>query len=73
MKSLKFSYVVSIILLQLSFIITNLCSTFPCLNGGTCSNTQNSFLCMCAPGFSGITCNVGIADCSSSWPCVNRG
>ena len=38
----------------------NMCRSSPCLNGGTCSNSPDSFECMCAPGFNGSTCELTI-------------
>ncbi len=35
----------------------NMCRSDPCLNGGTCSNSPNTFECTCAPGFNGSTCD----------------
>lgn len=36
-----------------------------CLNGGFCMNTQGSYQCQCAPGWTGPTCSIGkyILDC----------
>jgi hypothetical protein len=33
------------------------CSSSPCLNGGQCYNTGNSFICLCRPDWTGLTCN----------------
>ncbi len=33
------------------------CSSNPCLNGGSCFNTGNSFVCLCRQEFSGPTCS----------------
>jgi hypothetical protein len=32
------------------------CTSNSCLNGGTCYNTGNDFICLCKPQFSGPTC-----------------
>jgi hypothetical protein len=61
------------------------CSSSPCLNGGTCYNTGNGFVCLCTPQYSGLTCSIqnsattpftttasGIDACSSN-PCSNGG
>ena len=32
------------------------CSSDPCLNGGTCLNGANSFVCQCVTGFMGSAC-----------------
>ncbi|KAG7274990.1 hypothetical protein CRUP_001083 [Coryphaenoides rupestris] len=43
----------------------------PCLNGATCSNTgQGSYTCSCRPGFSGLSCEVEVNECSGN-PCRN--
>jgi len=34
------------------------CSLSPCLNGGSCYTTGNTFICLCRPDWSGLTCNV---------------
>nr|XP_034322617.1 fucolectin-like [Crassostrea gigas] len=35
----------------------NECLDNPCQNGGTCSNSDGSFTCTCAGGFTGALCN----------------
>nr|XP_034317008.1 EGF-like repeat and discoidin I-like domain-containing protein 3 [Crassostrea gigas] len=35
----------------------NECLDNPCQNGGTCSNSDGSFTCACAGGFTGALCN----------------
>ena len=37
------------------------CASDPCLNGGTCSDLVNSFVCNCPPGYSGVLCDVGMS------------
>lgn len=32
------------------------CASFPCYNGGICTNTANSFNCVCQPFFTGPQC-----------------
>jgi hypothetical protein len=39
----------------------NHCDSEPCENGATCSNHRDSFICHCAAGFAGETCQVIIA------------
>uniref|UniRef100_A0A3Q3WST1 Fibulin 7 n=1 Tax=Mola mola TaxID=94237 RepID=A0A3Q3WST1_MOLML len=34
----------------------NECASSPCLNGGTCVDEVNHFFCVCAKGWSGVTC-----------------
>lgn len=49
----------------------DLCSSFTCLNGGTCMNTIESFACECVEGFTGETCEEDL--CLTSSPCQNNG
>ena len=35
------------------------CVSAPCQNGGTCTDHVNSYLCQCAPGYSGLQCQTG--------------
>ena len=37
------------------------CSSYPCLNGGTCTDDVNSFSCVCAPGSTGLTCSTPLS------------
>ena len=48
------------------------CELDPCLNGGTCVDQVNEFICECAPGYTGSTCAENIDECVST-PCVNGG
>ncbi|CAL4152664.1 unnamed protein product, partial [Meganyctiphanes norvegica] len=49
------------------------CSSYPCLNGGTCSESSSGgFLCSCAQRFSGSQCQIDTAPCSLN-PCLNGG
>uniref|UniRef100_A0A673W043 Notch receptor 2 n=1 Tax=Salmo trutta TaxID=8032 RepID=A0A673W043_SALTR len=43
-----------------------------CQNGGTCSNIQGSYTCVCVNGFEGTHCEIDINECASS-PCLNQG
>jgi hypothetical protein len=36
------------------------CDSNPCLNGGTCSVSGNSYTCTCPPGYTGNTCESNI-------------
>jgi hypothetical protein len=49
----------------------NLCGPDTCSNGGTCSNTIESFLCQCPPGFTGVRCEIDL--CLINNPCQNNG
>ncbi|XP_037100509.1 protein jagged-2b isoform X2 [Syngnathus acus] len=45
----------------------------PCINGGTCMNTEpDEYYCACPEGYSGKTCQIAEHACVSS-PCVNGG
>ena len=46
------------------------CASVPCQNGGTCTNSGQTFSCSCVAGFSGTLCQTNINDCASN-PCVN--
>ncbi len=39
-------------------IVSSGCASNPCLNGGQCFNTGNTFICLCRQQFSGPTCAV---------------
>jgi hypothetical protein len=39
------------------------CKSFPCSNGGTCSNIFNGFRCECPMTFEGPTCNDDVDEC----------
>lgn len=42
----------------------------PCEHGGSCKNTEGSFSCNCAPGYTGPRCEQDINECGSN-PCQN--
>ena len=48
------------------------CELNPCENGGNCTDTMDSFLCDCVPGFTGKTCITNIDECDPN-PCENGG
>jgi len=48
------------------------CVAAPCQNGGTCTDTVGSFVCSCAPGFTGTNCESDIDECDAA-PCQNGG
>ncbi|GFR27893.1 hypothetical protein TNCT_525171 [Trichonephila clavata] len=49
------------------------CSENPCLNGGECKMSDNSFLCKCPTPYSGIICEKEPVDPCSQNPCLNGG
>ncbi|KAL9972183.1 hypothetical protein ACROYT_G018440 [Oculina patagonica] len=44
------------------------CVSSPCMNGGTCVNTKESYRCDCPPGYNGQNCENEINECVST-PC----
>lgn len=61
-----------IILLMLTCLDLNDCSSSPCENGGTCVDGNNSFKCVCPPGYGGKFCDVEQDPCNTT-PCLNGG
>uniref|UniRef100_H3CF43 Jagged canonical Notch ligand 2b n=1 Tax=Tetraodon nigroviridis TaxID=99883 RepID=H3CF43_TETNG len=51
----------------------NYCRYQPCVNGGTCMNTEpDEYYCACPRGFSGKDCQIAEHACASN-PCANGG
>ena len=48
------------------------CASSPCQNGGTCTDSVNSYTCNCDAGYSGDNCETDINECASN-PCLNGG
>jgi len=36
------------------------CDVQPCLNGATCFDEVDNFMCQCTPGYNGTVCDIGI-------------
>jgi len=53
-------------------IATGRCTASSCLNGGSCYNTGNDFICLCKPQFSGPTCALQ-SPVTTPNPCQNGG
>lgn len=53
------------------------CESVPCINGGSCQDLVNAFVCICLSGYTGKFCEVDIDVCSeptlSSVLCHNGG
>ena len=51
-----------VVMMLLVFVVDiNECSSYPCLNGGTCTDGVDSFSCVCAPGSTGTTCSTPLS------------
>lgn len=51
---------------QLCNIDVNECSSNPCKNHGTCTNTLGGYVCSCHNGYTGPNCETDINDCLPS-------
>ena len=49
----------------------DVCDVTTCSNNGICTNTVDSFVCECVPGFTGSRCEVDL--CAVNSPCLNNG
>ncbi|XP_066302871.1 fibropellin-3-like [Branchiostoma lanceolatum] len=54
------------------------CSSSPCVNGGTCSDGDNSYNCTCPQGFNGKNCENDLDLCNQNpcpfdWNCIDNG
>lgn len=47
-----------------------ICGSQPCLNGGTCLESDGSYMCQCSDQFSGPQCEVALDPCASN-PCLH--
>ncbi|XP_052280093.1 protocadherin Fat 1-like isoform X4 [Dreissena polymorpha] len=50
----------------------NVCSSFPCMNGGKCESAGTSYICRCGDRFSGQRCEIDKEPCLKM-PCLNNG
>ena len=48
----------------------NDCTPTTCSNGGECVDQVDSYICLCADGYTGDQCDIDIDDCESN-PCIN--
>ena len=48
------------------------CATRPCLNGATCLDRVNGFVCICAPGYTGPYCQTGWNNLFESVLCLQK-
>lgn len=51
----------------------NKCSLNPCMNGGTCIDGLDNFMCICPPWYAGLTCSERTDPCLNHSNCANRG
>lgn len=45
------------------FIDSDDCTPNPCVNGGSCTDQVNNYLCQCPPGYNGVNCQTNIGTC----------
>ena len=43
-----------------NFSDVNECLMYPCQNGATCNNLDGSYECICAEGWTGVNCQIGM-------------
>jgi hypothetical protein len=56
LNSVKCHFNVNVMLMK--YLDIDDCADTPCLNGGICIDGINSYTCICAPGFTGQTCDI---------------
>ena len=52
--------------------VSDICNSYPCMNGGKCLAKGDTFECQCQERFAGEVCDIDKAPCLSS-PCLNNG
>ncbi|XP_065061722.1 MAM and LDL-receptor class A domain-containing protein 1-like isoform X22 [Rhopilema esculentum] len=57
---------------DITFSAVDPCASNPCQNGGSCSNSGGSYMCVCPSGFTGLNCETTVNACASN-PCQNGG
>ena len=62
---------------QIAIAEVDTCVSSPCLNGGTCVNTKESYQCDCPSGYKGGNCEIEINECLAlpcylDSTCVNK-
>ena len=43
------------------FVDPNECESYPCENGGTCTDAVNRYTCKCQNGYTGVSCEIGMS------------
>ncbi|XP_060109704.1 brevican core protein isoform X2 [Heteronotia binoei] len=43
------------------------CIPNPCMNGGTCMEEGDHFVCLCLPGYGGDACQIALEKCKPGW------
>ena len=54
------SFLFFIFLISFNYIDIDDCASDPCLNNAICMDQLNGFSCICAEGWTGPTCSLGI-------------
>ena len=75
--SFEARFIVGVVILLFLFQTSNatgFCDTIPCQNGASCFENSNlsalpAFYCLCPPGFTGPTCEIGRKNCTTALPC----
>lgn len=57
---------------SICFVFSDICSSFPCMNGGKCEPAGVSYICQCKDRYRGIRCEIDTDPCQRQ-PCLNGG